>query len=93
MKIKTVRKTAGALALCGVLLLASCADENTGQMKTSPPKAEKGLSQKSGEKIDYNGLLNALPQSQSPDFTDFQTISLDGEKSMKAFGAEKSLRW
>ena len=31
MKIKTVRKTAGALALCGVLLLASCADENTGQ--------------------------------------------------------------
>ena len=91
MKIKTVRKTAGALALCGVLLLASCADENTGQMKTSPPKAEKGLSQKSGEKIDYNGLLNALPQSQSPDFTDFQTISLDGEKIDESIWSGKKL--
>lgn len=91
MKIKTVKKTAGALALCGVLLLASCANEGAGPMESSSPKAENSASEKSKDKIDYNGLLNALPQNQSPDFTSFQTISLGGVKIDESIWSGKKL--
>lgn len=93
MKIKTVRKTAGALALCGVLLLASCADENTGQMKTSPPKAEKGLSQKQEKKLIITACLTRCRKAKARILLIFRRLASTVKKSMKAFGAEKSLQW
>lgn len=83
MKKNTLRNTLGALALAGVLLLSSCANDYSGQVNISSPDAGKGGSgsfAKKEEKMDYNGLLNKLPENKSPSFTSFKTISLDGTK-------------
>lgn len=82
MKKNYFRKTFGALALAGVLLLSSCANDNSRQVNTSSPDTGKGGSGSSAktEGIDYNGLLNKLAENKSPSFTSFETITLDGKK-------------
>lgn len=93
MKKNHLRNTSGALALAGVLLLSSCANDNSGQVKTPTPDTGKGGSAISSktEGIDYNGLLNKLTENKRPSFTSFETISLDGKKVNQSIWNGKKL--